>query len=51
MKKRLQLNDLKVKSFVTELEDAKNIKGASGVACLNISDQVRSLCQTCGIYC
>jgi len=49
MKKKLNLKDLKVKSFVT-LENAANIKGASGV-CVNLSDQLWSLCQTCGIYC
>lgn len=51
MKKKLSLKDLKVKSFVTEVEKAEEVKGASGLGCLDISDRFWSVCQTCGIYC
>jgi len=60
MKKKLKLNDLKIQSFVTAVN--KNLYGgeASGAACTvansvkngcEVSDYVRSLCRTCGIYC
>ena len=64
MKKKLKLDDLKVQSFVTDLQQTNTnqiLGGAetvAGVVCANtlkntncISDAVRSLCQTCGIIC
>ncbi len=59
MKKKLSLQDLKIQSFVTSVN--KNINGGAPTGTTNVpntvkdkcnvSDQVWSLCQTCGIYC
>lgn len=65
MKKKLKLSDLKVESFVTDLNaDQTNnvVGGAATVADVNcarsakadttcISNQFYSVCKTCGIAC
>ncbi len=47
MKKKLNLKELEVKSFVTKL-DSKEVKGGHK---LNPSDLAHSLCRTCEFHC
>ena len=64
MKKKLKLEELKVQSFITNLnQDTVQLIGGAietvaGIKCADtlngtncISDAVHSLCQTCGIIC
>lgn len=46
MKKKLNLKDIEVKSFVTKLDSKQVIGGAK-----KISDLAHSLCRTCEFHC
>ncbi|MES2628469.1 MAG: pinensin family lanthipeptide [Bacteroidota bacterium] len=54
MKKKLNLKDLQVKSFVTSLEGKQQdqvVGGANTLAVGCVSQIVYSACRTCGIIC
>jgi len=44
MKKKLSLTELKVQSFVTQIEDSKNIQGGAGTIACSVE---QSKCDAC----
>ncbi|WP_170226965.1 pinensin family lanthipeptide [Luteibaculum oceani] len=50
MKKKLNLKDIEVKSFVTKLDATKEVKGGATGNCKLIS-LYHSMCRTCEFHC
>ena len=56
MKRKLNLNDLKVQSFITEVVSPDTVNGgaatvAGNICTTNASQIIYSACKTCGIVC